>query len=109
MEWGTGAKVWLWIVLIVNALSCISVALLVVVSPLLAIITLVVEVVLIVGVVLLLFKQQKMGFYLLCASSVLSAVFNVILGTGIVRAVVSAILFPLITYLIIKSHWNELA
>ena len=109
MEWGTGAKVWLWFVLIVNALSCISVALVVLVSPLLAIITLIVEVVLIVGVVLLLFKQQKMGFYVLCASSVLSAVFNVILGTGIVRAVISAILFPLITYLIIKSHWNELA
>ncbi len=109
MEWGTGAKVWLWIVLVVNALSCISVALLVVISPLLAIITLALEVVLIVGVILLLFKKQKVGFYVLCVSSVLSAVFSVILGTGIVRAVISAVAFPLITYLIIKSRWNELA
>lgn len=109
MQWGTGAKVWLWIVLILNVLSCIPVLALIVLSPVIAIITLVLEIILIAGVVLLLFKQQKMGFYLLCACSVLSAIFNIVSGTGIIRAVISAVLFPLITYLVIKSNWDELA
>ncbi|MDE6620549.1 MAG: hypothetical protein K2K74_08720 [Lachnospiraceae bacterium] len=109
MQWGTGAKVWLWIVLVLNALSCISIVLLIAISPAIAIISLVLEIILIVGVILLLFKQQKMGFYVLCACSVLSAIFNIVLGTGVVRSVASAVLFPLITYLVIRSHWNELA
>lgn len=109
MVWGTGAKVWLWIVLVINVLSCLPVFALIALMPLYAIAVIVLELILIVGVVLLLFKQQKLGFYILCASSVLSAIFNVMLGTNIIRAVLSAVLFPLITYLIIKSSWNELA
>lgn len=109
MQWSTGAKVWLWFVLIVNALSCLSVLVLLAVSPVLAIITLVLEIILIVGVIILLFKRQKMGFYMLCACSILSAIFNIVLGTNIIRAIGSAVLLPLITYLIIKNSWNELA
>ena len=109
MQWSTGAKVWLWLVLVVNVLSCVSIALVLLIAPAAAIISLVLELILIAGVVLLLFRRQRIGFYLLCVCSVLSLIVNIISGTGIVRAIVSAVLFPLITYLVIKNQWNELA
>ncbi|MDE6915839.1 MAG: hypothetical protein K2P39_03450 [Lachnospiraceae bacterium] len=109
MEWGTGAKVWLWLVLVLNALSCLSVLAVFAIAPAAAAISLVLELIIIVGVVLLLFKKQKLGFFMLCGCSVLSLITNIIAGTNIATAVISAVLLPLITFFIIKSHWNELA
>ncbi|MDE6607666.1 MAG: hypothetical protein K2K54_07925 [Lachnospiraceae bacterium] len=109
MQWGTGAKVWMWIVLVVNGLSCLGIIPIFAVLPVLAIITLVLEIILIVGVIILLFKRQKIGFYLLCVCAVLTMIFNIILGTGIIRAVASVILMPTITFLVIRDQWNDLA
>lgn len=109
MQWGTGAKVWMWIVLVANGLSCLGILPVFAISPVLAIITLVLEIILIVGVIMLLFKRQKIGFYLLCVCAVLTMIFNIILGTGIIRAVAGVILMPTITFLVIRDQWNDLA
>ncbi len=102
----TGLKVWLWIVLVLNAiigLLCIPLALLV---PVLWV-SVILEVILIVGVCMLLFKQKKMGFYILIGTSVLNLIINVVGGQGIVKSLISAILFPLITYALMRSSWDQ--
>lgn len=109
MQWSDGARIWLWIVLVLNVLSCVSVFLVITVVPVLAIINIVLEIVLMAGVAMLLFKQRKIGFYILCACSIITGILNIVLGVNIIRAVLSAVLFPLITYLFIKNNWNELA
>lgn len=109
MEWGRGAKGWLWLVLIVNGLSCLGIFPLFSVWPMIAVFTLISEVILIFGVVLLLFSKKKIGFYLLCACAVLTMIFNIMSGVGIIRAVASVVLMPTITYLVIRDQWNELA
>ncbi len=108
MQWGTGAKVWLWIVLVLNAISCVTLIPLLLVVPVAAAISIVLELVLIVGVVMLLFKRKKIGFYMLCACALLTMISNIIAGTGIIRAVASSVLLPVITFLVIRDQWNDL-
>lgn len=109
MQWGTGAKVWLWLMLVVNALSCLGALALFAVIPALAIITLALEILMVVGVVLLLFGRRKLGYYLLCTCAVLAMISNIYWGTNIIRAVATAVVMPFVTYLVIKDQWNELA
>ena len=109
MEWGKGAKGWLWFVLIVNGISCVGIFPVFAVWPMIGVFTLISEVILILGVILLLFSKKKVGFYLLCACAVLTMIFNIISGTGIIRAVASVVLMPTITFLVIRDQWNELA
>lgn len=98
----TAAKVWLWIVLILNALSFIgNVFTLVFLGA-------VVNGLLVGGAFYLLFKRQRMGFYAICVGAVLGLVVNIISGGGIVSAVISAILNPLITWLFLKKDFDKL-
>lgn len=98
----TAAKVWLWIVLILNALSFVGNVFT------LAFLGAVVNGLLVGGAVFLLFKRQKVGFYAICAGAVIGLVVNVISGSGIIGAVVSAVLNPLITYLFLKKDFDTL-
>lgn len=107
--WGTGAKVWLWLVLILNAISCITLFPLLLIVPVAAAISIVLELALIAGVVMLLFKRKKIGFYMLCGCALLSMITNIIAGTGIIRAIASTVLLPTITFLVIRDQWNDLA
>lgn len=117
MKLNTGAKVWLWIVFVLNiiafAMAIIGVAALTAIAgPIVlvaTILSLVAEVVLIVGVAMLLFSGKKIGFYLMVACAVAGLILNLIAGEAIARSIVSAVLCPLITYLLIKNQWNELA
>ncbi len=102
----TGLKVWLWVVLVLNAITallCIPVALLV---PL-AWVSVILEAILLVGVCMILFKRKKMGFYVLIGSSVLNLIVNIVIGESIVKSIISAVLFPLITYALMRSTWDQ--
>lgn len=117
MQLNTGARVWLWIVFVLNIVGCVlaaigSLGLLAVAGLGTFIITLIsiaINVVLIIGVALMLFNSQKSGFYLMCGCAAVGLVLNLILGTGLIRAIIGAIVCPLITYLFLREQWNEMA
>lgn len=125
----TGLKVWLWIIFVINIISAVVMALGVVgsaalgsafglgpVYTVLCVASLILEIVLIVGLAMLLFKSKKMGFYLICAAAGVGFVVNMITygvtggltAANIVRAVISMVLCPLITYLLAKKDWDYL-
>lgn len=109
MQLNAAAKGWLWFVFIVNALVCLSaIGTAVTLSPKIGIFTAAAEVLILIGVGLLLFKQKKVGFYIICAVVVVNLVVNIVLGVGIIRSVISAVIMPLITFLCLKSQWDEL-
>lgn len=102
----TGLKVWLWIVLVINVIACVSMVGLALVAPL-AWVSVVLEILVVAGVVMLLFARKKMGFYLICGSQVIGLVINVILGTNIIYALISAIVPALIIWMLMKNTWYE--
>ena len=52
-------------------------------------------------------SKEKMGFFLICGGAAVSLVLNIILGGNIVSSVVSAVIMPLIIWLLIKNTWYE--
>ncbi len=117
MELNTGAKVWLWIIFVINIITLVvsiptiltGITLLGPTYTLLSVISIVVSCVFVAGIAVLLFGHKKVGFYLMVVAAVASLILNIALGTNIVRAIISAVLCPLITYFVIKSQWDELA
>lgn len=112
---GTGAKVWLWLVLVLNAISALTSIMTIAASPLTGILSVLAGALAAVGAAVLMFKMTKMGFYIICGGAVCGMIGSIItsatlLGAaGIVGSVVGAVLMPLITFFVIKSKWNELA
>lgn len=102
----TGLKVWLWVVFVLNIISAVTSVFAAMLLPILWV-SVVLEIVIIVGIGLLLFGQKKIGYYLVCAMAVLGLIVNVVLGTNIIYAVISAVLMPLITWLLMKNTWDQ--
>lgn len=102
-----GARIWLWFVLVVNCLSAIGLLRGFAISPLITILTLVLEAILIFGVVLMLFKQKKLGFYLVCGMAAFTLVLNIIGGSNLILSIVSAVVMPGITFLFIRNDFSE--
>ena len=126
---GTGLQVWLWIIFVINILTAVTTALAVVgsaaigstlglgtVYTILCVVSLLLEIVLIVGIAMLLFKSKKVGFYMICAAAGAGFIVNMItygvmasLTAGnIVRAILSLVICPLVTYLLAKNDWEYL-
>lgn len=102
----TGLKGWLWFVLIVNVLSGLGAIPTALVFPL-AWISVLLEVLIVVGTVLLLFKQKKMGYYLILAAAILGLIVNVAIGSNVILAVISAVIMPGIIWLLMKNTWDQ--
>lgn len=101
-----GLKIWLWIVLVLNAFSGITAIAVALLVPF-AWVVVAAEVLVVVGAAMLLFPRKKMGFYLICGGAVVSLIVNVILGNNVVTSVIQAVLMPLIIWLLIKNTWYE--
>ncbi len=99
----TGAKVWLWIVLVLGALGLLGNLTLFLANPLIAIIYVAASVLIVAGCAVVLFKFQKLGFYLLIAGYVVNGIMNIVIGGAIISGILGMILVPLITYLVIKN------
>ena len=105
-----GTKIWLWIALIL----CIATTALNAASG--RILSVVIALGSIAGLCLLLFREKKMGFWLLCGCYVLSFVNGVVSGilggTNIVATVVMSLigsrLVPGITYLFLRGQMDQL-
>ncbi len=108
----TGLKVWLWIVLVVNALSAIStcrlfgVAALVPGGVAIVALSLVCSALIIAGTAVLLFARKKLGFYLMCACALLGLIMNIVMRTNLIAAIISAVFCPLITFLLMRKEWD---
>ena len=101
-----GLKVWLWLVLVVNAIAGVTAVVTALLIPFMWVVV-VAEILVVAGAVMLLFPRKKMGFFLICGGNAVSLIVNVILGQNIVSSVVSAVLMPLIIWLLIKNTWYE--
>lgn len=104
----TGAKVWLWIMLIANSLTCATYAMLALTAPLYFLYVLA-EVGMITAVCLLLFLKRRLGFYIFLGVAAVALVMNIMFGAPIVSSLLGAIVGPLITYLVLKGSWDALA
>lgn len=104
----TPAKVWLWIILIINILSTLSYVRLIPVSPLFGVLLLL-SFLLLAAIGILLFGHRKLGFYLLCGVAVVIFFLNLYVHVNFFIALSAMILSPLITYLFIRSSWNYLS
>lgn len=102
----TGLKVWLWIVLVLNAITVVTTVLGALLNPLLFV-SAIGTALIIVGVCMILFKQKKLGLYIICGMEAISLVFNIIGGGNIIISIISAVLMPGITYLLMKSNWES--
>lgn len=120
----TGLTVWLWIIFVVNVLAAIGgivVALgasvvgaalgLGSIYVVLSFIGVILQIVITVSIGILLFAHKKIGLVLIFALAALVFIVNMVtyaitaqLGVGnIVKAIISAILMPAITYLLAKN------
>ena len=121
----TGLTVWLWIIFVVNVLAAIGgivVALgasvvgaalgLGSIYVVLSFIGVILQIVITVSIGILLFAHKKIGLVLIFAFAALGFIVSMVtyavtaqLGVGnIVKAIISAILMPVITYLFAKNH-----
>lgn len=107
-EWTGFGKFWLWFCLIVNVIAGVLSLPALLTSPLLGIFAIVAEIAVIAGIALLLFKKQKLGYFVICGAQVASIVLCIFTG-GLVRALFSAFISLGIMFLAIKDHWDELA
>ena len=116
MELNLGAKIWLWIVFVLNCIVLVralvaTMGVMMYVTTFIAVILilcLVVEVAMIAGVGILLFRAEKRGFYIILVSQVVGVVLNLLAGTFGIRTIVGAVVCPLITYLFLVNQWEEL-
>lgn len=114
----TGLTVWLWIIFVVNVLAAIGgivVALgasgLGSIYVVLSFIGVILQIVITVSIGILLFAHKKIGLVLIFAFAALGFIVSMVtyavtaqLGVGnIVKAIISAILMPVITYLFAKN------
>ena len=102
----TGLKVWLWLVLVFNAIGAVTSVIAALLVPLMWLVV-VAEALVVAGAVMLLFPRKKMGFYLICGGAVVNLIVNIIVGGNIVTSVISAVIMPLIIWLLIKNTWYE--
>ena len=99
-----GLKVWLWIVLVFNAITGVTAIATAFLIPFMWVVVLA-EVLVVAGAAMLLFPQKKMGFFLICGGAAVSLIVNIILGQNIIGSAVSAVIMPLIIWLLIKNTW----
>ena len=95
-----GCKIWLWIIFVCNVLSAILGVVTISTDLKIGLYTVIAGIVMVVGIALLLFKQKKVGFYLMIAVAAVGLVVNIIF------AIVSALISPAITYYFITKNTN---
>lgn len=99
-----GCKIWLWIVLIANALSLVIGVVSIAVLGVVGIYTVAAEILMILSVCLLLFKKKRIGFYIMVAVCLGNLVVNIVNGTNILVAVLMAVFTPALTFFFIRKN-----
>ena len=100
----TGFKVWLVLIIVVNAGIGIFTFLKAIFVPS-AWITILCRILLIAGAVFLL-SFRKMGFHLICAAAAINFLVSVFAGGSIFWGLISAAIMPFITYVFMKDRMD---
>jgi len=100
----TGCKIWLWIMLVANAISLVLGIISFSTLGVIGIYTIVAGIIAIVGICLLLFKKKRIGFYILLALAVVGLVVNIANGANIAVSILSAIIAPALTFFFISKN-----
>ena len=120
----TGLTVWLWIVFIINIITTLLAVVGTIGASALGLggayvvvcaLSVVLEIVLIVGIAMMLFAHKKAGFFVVVTAAVLGLVVNLVTyniagtftGANIVKSIISAIVAPLIIYLLAKKDMEN--
>lgn len=103
----TGLKVWLWIVLIANAITGVLSMIAAVLAPVLWI-SVIMNAVIIAGAIMLL-RMKRIGFFIICGAAAVSFIINVIGQQNIIVSLISAVVMPLIIYLLMRKDWDNFA
>ncbi len=111
-EWTGFAKFWLWFCFVVNIIMVVIYVLgifgsFLVGGTLLMVLCTIAEICLIIGLAILLFKKQKLGFYIVAGTAVLNIVLNAMSGQ-LIRGIISAVVSLVILFFAIKPRWNEM-
>lgn len=104
----THAKVWLWIVFIVNILGALACLRLLTAHPIWGFSS-VMSLLVAAAIGILLFKRMKLGFYIFCGLSAVIFFLNVYMHVNFILALFGMLASPIITYLFIKSSWDFLS
>lgn len=124
----TGLKVWLWIVIVLNAISALGNIGSIVSSPVSTIISIALEAAMIYAAVLIMFQTKKLGFKIMCAVAVVNVVVTIITAifagifagalvgnafigligaiVGIIFSVILIAICPVLTYVLMKKDWD---
>lgn len=107
-----GAKIWLWIALVLCLLTTIlnfSEG---------RIISVIIAIASLMGLILLLFKERKAGFYIMCICNAISCLYSIATSASLVEgtyfvvyvvmSIVGAMIVPLITFFMIRKSFVNL-
>ncbi len=108
MQLNTGAKIWLWLALVVNVFTLFSNYRTITLIGGVGYFILVLQLVLIAGIAVMLFARKKIGYFICCGCGIVTFILNLTLGVNILLAIWGLVAFPVITFLFLKSQWNEL-
>lgn len=100
----TGCKIWLWIMLVANAISLVLGIISFSALGVIGIYTIAAGILAIVGICLLLFKKKRIGFYILLALAVVGLIVNIANGANIAVSILSAIIAPALTFFFISKN-----
>ena len=99
-----GCKIWFWFVLVVNVISALGSLSLMSYAPGLALVSVLSGAVLAGGSAVILFKQKKIGLYMIIAMAIVGCIVNIANHTNVAFAVLSAILNPAISYYFVNKN-----
>jgi len=100
-----GLRIWLWVILVLNVIGIIGSVGTALLIPI-AWVSVLLSVLIIAGISLLLFKQKRVGYYMVIGAALLGLIVNVAVGVNIIYAVFAAVCMPLITWLFLRNNWS---
>ena len=101
-----GCKNWLWFMFVVNILTVIAGVVTIPTNTLTGIYSVIADIVKITGVALLLFRQRKNGLYLIIVIAVINVIVAAVNGVNIIFALISAAIYPAVTYYFVSKNNN---
>lgn len=99
-----GCKVWFWLVLILNSISALTNFALFSYSSVWGIILKLSSIVIVAGAAMILFKQRKVGLYMIIAMDAIGCIVNITYHVNVVYALISSGLNVAISYYFVNKN-----
>lgn len=99
-----GCKIWFWIVLVVNIILVLSNLSLISYFPGLALFSVLSGGILAGGSAIILFKQKKVGLYMIISMAVLACIVNIANDVNMAFSIICAVFTPAISYYFVNEN-----